>query len=210
MFNISSSFDEKSNQLTYAKYLWTQSKPDPIEPGEKDIVKLGTAADNLFIVQQLDKSGISYSFTNLNNEKKNFEFTTIEADRGGYGVGWMFVKHNRVYQLGHTVNVSWANKDLTVEYATFRDKTLPGSEEKWKIKISGYKKEKVAAEMLASMYDASLDQFYPHQWSTPGVWPYYSNRKSWNSAQNFSKVESNQKYIAIKKAKHLINAMMNY
>jgi hypothetical protein len=193
--------DEKSHQLTFPKYLWTQTNPRAIEPGEKDIVKLGTAADNLFIVQQIDKTGITYSFTNLNNEKKTFEFTTTEADRGGYGVSWMFVKHNRVYQLGHNVNVSWANKDLTVEYATFRDKTLPGSEEKWKIKISGYKKEKVAAEMLASMYDASLDQFYPHQWLKPAVWPYYSNLKSWNGTQNFSKLESNQKYIAIKESK---------
>jgi hypothetical protein len=159
--------DEKSNQLAYPKYLWTQSKAGANEPGEKDIVKLGTAADNLFVVQQLDKSGLVYSFTNLNNEKKNFEFNTTEADRGGYGVSWMFVKHNRVYQYSHTINVSWANKDLKVEYATFRDKTLPGSEEKWKVKISGYKKEKVAAEMLASMYDASLDQFYPHQWFEP-------------------------------------------
>jgi hypothetical protein len=115
----------------------------------------------------------------------------------------MFVKHNRVYQLGHTVNVSWANKDLKIEYGTFRDKTLPGSEEKWKVKISGYKKEKVAAEMLASMYDASLDQFYPHQWYKPGVWPYYSNLKSWNGTQNFSKLESNQKYVAIKESKNI-------
>ena len=193
--------DEKSNQLTQPKYLWAQTNPGAIEPGEKDLVKLGTAADNLFIVQQLDKSGLTYSFTNLNNEKKNFEFTAAEADRGGYGVSWMFVKHNRVYQLGHTVNVSWANKDLKIEYATFRDKTLPGSEEKWKIKISGYKKEKAAAEMLASMYDASLDQFYPHQWFKPGVWPYYSNLKIWNGTQNFSKVESNQKYVSVKESK---------
>jgi hypothetical protein len=67
----------------------------------KKICKVGTAADNLF-VSQLDK--FTYSFTYLNNERKNFEFNT-EADRGGYGVSWMFVKHNRVYQLGHTVKL---------------------------------------------------------------------------------------------------------
>ena len=39
------------------------------------------------------------------------------------------------------------------------------------VKITGYKKEMVAAEMLASMYDASLDQFYPHQWNNPSIWP---------------------------------------
>jgi hypothetical protein len=48
--------------------------------------------------------------------------------------------------------VPWNSKDLKLIYASFRDKTLPGSEEIWKIKISGNKNEKVAAEMLASMY----------------------------------------------------------
>ena len=187
--------DEKSNTLSYPKYLWTQSNNDPVEPGEKDVVKLGSSANDIFIIQQTDRSALSYSYTNLDNEKKNFEFTAEEADRGGYGVSWLFVKHNRVYQFSHIVNVSWANKDLTVEYSTFRDKTLPGSNEQWKVKISGYKKEKVAAEMLASMYDASLDQFYPHQWSKPGIWPYYTNRRSWISQSNFYQFESNNKYV---------------
>ena len=66
-----------------------------------------------------------------------------------------------------TITVPWTNKNIGVEFATFRDKTLPGSEEKWKVKLTGYKNEKVAAEMLASMYDASLDQFYFHQWYKP-------------------------------------------
>ena len=98
----------------------------------------------------------------------------------------MFVKHNRFYQLNQTISVPWTNKDLAIEYATYRDKTLPGSEEKWKIKITGYKKEKVAAEMLASMYDASLDQFAPHSWNEPSIWPYYYNRNSWSGNMNFA------------------------
>ena len=47
--------------------------------------------------------------------------------------------------------------------------------------------------MLASMYDASLDQFYPHQWNQPSIWPTYYNGRSWNGNQNFVKVESNLK-----------------
>ena len=157
-------YDEKSNQLNNPQYLWTEASQTTVEPGEKLLVKLGTSADNLFVVQQLDKGTRStskvrtsnYSFIKLNNEKKSFDFTATEADRGGYGVGWLFIKHNRFYHYNQTITVPWTNKDLKIEYATYRDKTLPGSEEKWKLKISGYKNEKVAAEMLASMYDASL------------------------------------------------------
>jgi hypothetical protein len=194
-------FDEKSNQLNYPEYLWTSTKNEDPEPGEKMTVKLGTAADNLFIIQETNKqpavsgrqSTASFSYFNLNNEKRSIDYEATEADRGGFGIGYLFVKHNRFHQFQQTVRVPWSNKDLKIEYATFRDKTLPGSEEKWKVKITGFKKEKVAAEMLASMYDASLDQFYPHYWQQPSIWPYQYNNRNWNGTQNFTKIESEQR-----------------
>lgn len=195
--------NEKSNQLAYPKYLWSESSNRQIEPGEKTAVKIGTSADNLFVVHEVDKTRNSrltahiYQFTSLNNEIKSIEFTATEDDRGGYGVNWFFIKHNRFYSLNKTIAVPWANKDLKIEYATFRDKTLPGSEEKWKIKISGYKKEKITAEMLASMYDASLDQFKMHSWYKPSIWPYYNSRIYWNSSQNFVNIISLQKWIPV-------------
>ncbi|MBS1656339.1 MAG: alpha-2-macroglobulin, partial [Bacteroidetes bacterium] len=91
--------------------------------------------------------------------------------------------------------VPWSNKELQISYESFRDKTLPGSEEKWKVKISGYKKEKVAAEMLATMYDASLDQFQPHSWIQPSLWPHYYALQRWDGNKNFSQVQAEQKWL---------------
>jgi hypothetical protein len=134
-----------------------------------------------------------YEYAGLDNEKKSFEFNATEADRGGYGVHFLFVKNNRFYEYNDIITIPWTNKDLNIEYATFRDKTLPGSEEKWKVKISGFKKEKIAAEILASMYDASLDQFKFHSWSEPNIWPQYSYNSLWKSDHNFSEFESEGK-----------------
>lgn len=203
-------FDENSKQLNHPEYLWTGIQKTIAEPGETAKIELGSTATNLFVVHQLDKTtadnkkeNADYSFINLSDEKKTFSFPVTEADRGGYGVGWMFVKHNRFYQLNQTISVPWTNKDLSIEYATFRDKTLPGSEEKWKVKISGHKNEKVAAEMLASMYDASLDQFVPHSWNKPNIWPYYYNNHSWSGTQNFTQIQSTQQYINDQQAKYV-------
>lgn len=210
-------FDEKSTKLASAKYLWFRGSK-PIEPGEKTSIRLGTSSDNLFVVQQIEKrfpgnlqrpvidqqTAVDYSFTRLNNEKKSFEFTANESDRGGYGVMYFFVKHNRFYNYNDIIQVPWTNKDLTIEYASFRDKTLPGSEEKWSVKISGFKKEMVAAEMLAGMYDASLDQFKPHEWNKPSIWPYYRFTQSWNVNLNFAGVESQQKPQMDAESKYVI------
>ena len=191
-------YDEKSNQLSHPQYLWSGKTQTVIEPGETAKIKLGTAADDLFIIQEIDKSSIGqeqsvdFSSLRLNNETRTFSFTATESDRGGYGVSWVFIRNNRFYQLNQTISVPWTNKDLQIEFATFRDKTLPGSEEKWKVKITGYKNEKVAAEMLASMYDASLDQFKPHSWNKPTIWPCCCyGGFSWNGSQDFAGVQSN-------------------
>lgn len=185
-------YSEKQKQPTRPEYLWTKA-PKPIEPGEKTAVEIGSSASDVFLIQELNKSTSQYSFSKLNNSIKDFEFGATEADRGGYGVNYLFVKNNRVYTNQNTIAVPWSNKDLKIEYETFRDKTLPGAEEKWSIKISGYKGEKIAAEMLASMYDASLDQFQPHQWYKPGIWPNYFNRSNWQGNSNFNAVQSQEK-----------------
>lgn len=202
-------FDEKSNQLSRPDYLWAGIQKTIVEPGETAKVELGTAADNLFVVHQINKdanagsSTNDYKFLKLTNQKQTFSFPATEEDRGGYGVGWMFIKHNRFYQLNHIISVPWTNKELAIEYATYRDRTLPGSEEKWKLKITGYKNEKVAAEMLASMYDASLDQFVSHNWYAPFIWASYYNNRSWNGSQNFNQVQSNQKYFQAEEQKYV-------
>ncbi len=152
------------------------------------------SANDLFVIRQTIKTvnnkqkDSKYEYAGLDNEKKSFEFAATEADRGGYGVNFFFVKNNRFYEYNDIINIPWTNKDLNIEYATFRDKTLPGSEEKWKVKISGFKKEKIAAEILASMYDASLDQFKMHSWGEPNIWPQYFYNSLWKSDHNFSRV----------------------
>ncbi|MDQ6757822.1 MAG: MG2 domain-containing protein [Bacteroidota bacterium] len=193
-------YDTKASSLPAPAYTWNSVIKNVAQPGEKAQFISGTSANDIFLIQQVDKTTnhklqtTNYEFYSLNNEKKTFEFPVTEEDRGGFGVYQFFVRDNRVYTNTWNVSVPWTNKQLDITFTTFRDKTLPGSEEKWKVKISGSKKEKVAAEMLASMYDASLDQFKPHSWNSLNVWPSYTASHTWNGWQNFSSVHSQQKW----------------
>lgn len=186
---------DNQNQLNRPSYLWTGNITTTIEPGEVASINLGSSADQLFVVQKLSKDSVNYSYFALSKEKKKLYFPVTETDRGGFGVGWVFIKHNRVYQVNELINVPWTNKDLSIEYASYREKTLPGSEEKWKLKISGAKNEKVAAELLAGMYDASLDQFVQHNWYKPPIWQNSFIKDKWNTSLNFGIKKSHEKYI---------------
>ena len=199
-------YDMKAASLPAPAYLWSTVLQNIVVPGETAKFIAGTSANDLFLIQQTTKNKSvnrqqrlatdesHFVFYPLNNEKKIFAFPVTEEDRGGYGVSQFFVKDNRIYSNAWGIDVPWTNKQLDITFATYRDKTLPGSEEKWKVKISGYKGQKVVAEMLASMYDASLDQFKPHNWSGLNIWPNNYNSASWNGQQNFTSVRSFEKW----------------
>lgn len=92
------------------------------------------------------------------------DFTATEKERGQMIVTLAYMRHNRAYVSYQPVPVPWDDKKLSIEYAVFRDQLKPGQDEEWQLKIKGPNGEKVAAEVLASMYDASLDQFVPNNW----------------------------------------------
>ena len=52
----------------------------------------------------------------------------------------------------------------------------PGDREEWRLTIERSGGEAVAAQLLAGMYDASLDAFVPHAWQVPDLWPVHRPR----------------------------------
>lgn len=112
-----------------------------------------------------------------------------EDDRGGISIQNYFVKNNRFYLVQDEAQVPWTNKQLQIKWATHRDKLLPGSKETWQFTISGSEKEKVAAEMMATLYDASLDDLKQHQWNINALLenvsiPYISAQNNGSSMSN--------------------------
>ena len=165
-----------------------------VEPGQKVgyIIKSGFPDTWLIhTVSKMDKTTARTYLSVKPGQPYQNEITVNENDRGGIAINYLFVQHNRVYKDEENIPVPWDNKELEISYQTFRDKLLPGSKEKWTAKITGSKGEKLAAEMLVSMYDASLDQFKPQSWSALNVWPGLSNRVSWFE-NGFSAVSSEE------------------
>jgi hypothetical protein len=154
------------------------------EPGEKIRYHIATGFSKIWVIQSLSKmeedtKTLYQSITA--SQPFNNEIDVAEKDRGGMAMSYAFVQHNRVYEGQESFDIPWSNKELNIEYTSFRDKLLPGAEEKWTVKISGNKGEKVAAEMLTAMYDASLDQFKPHSWNAFNFWPGLYKAVDWTS-----------------------------
>jgi len=120
----------------------------------------------------------------LSNQQKMIEIPIEEKYRGNFKINIVFVKDNRVYIDEHIFKVPFSNKKLDLEFASFRNKLLPGQNEEWKIKIRNNKGEKVFAEMLAGMYDASLDAFSQNNWFLD-LYKNNQNLLSWRTSNSF-------------------------
>jgi uncharacterized protein YfaS (alpha-2-macroglobulin family) len=150
--------------------------------GETAFVTFGSSAENLSITVSVekDKKIIKTEILHLNNNKKTISIPIIKNDLGGFVVNYSFAAFNSFQSGSQAISVPYPKTNLEIETLTFRDKLQPGIDETWQFKIKGPYGEKVSAEILASMYDASLDQFKPHTWSfNPIENPiYYSNSNS--------------------------------
>jgi uncharacterized protein YfaS (alpha-2-macroglobulin family) len=91
-------------------------------------------------------------------------------DRGGFSVRVSTVREHREMALIRSVDVPWSDRGLDLSFKTFRDTLRPKARETWTVVVSDAKGKPVeagAAEVLAAMYDKSLDVFAPHQIPLP-------------------------------------------
>lgn len=161
-------------------------------PNEVAEITVSTAAEDIVVSVDIEKNHkIIKSYTlPLNANTKTISVPVTANDYGGFVVHVSFAAFNSFHRSALLINVPYPKSELQIETLTFRDKLQPGTDETWSFKIKGPKGEQVAAELLASMYDASLDQFKPQQWQfSPLYQPQYysqSGRSAYRAFYNAS------------------------
>jgi len=170
-------YSEKDKTIPYNTIDWFTEVKTFCEPGETAQFLIGSGLEDVTVLYEIERQ---YKITKkewitLNKEQKLIEIPVKEEDRGNFTVHFVFVKNNRIYNHSSIVYVPRTDKQLDIEFQTFRDKLLPGAEEKWSLTIKGRNGEKVMAEMLMTMYDESLDKFAVNNWYFNIYSSYYDN-----------------------------------
>lgn len=161
---------------------------DSYSVNQNVLVTLGSSAENITITLDIEKNHkiIKTLTVPLNNNKKTITIPVTKEDLGGFALHYSFAAYNSFHSSTLTIAVPYPKTDLEIETLTFRDKLQPGTDETWSFKLKGPKGDKVSAELLASMYDASLDQFKPHSWSfNPINQPVYYSFNNRSASQSF-------------------------
>jgi len=144
---------------------------EQLKVGDRFEAFWGTGYDSGRCHIRIEQSGkiLKKFWTPTGNTMHSFSFQVTENLRGGFVVNFIYVRENRVYQENIAVEVPWTNKELDVIVEHFRDKLQPGEKETVTLRVKGKEKPITEAEVLATMYDYSLDQYYPNIWNTLNI-----------------------------------------
>ena len=88
-----------------------------------------------------------------------------EAERGGLGIVVWMVRDHQYLSEHLSLTVPWDNKELHLSFSTFRDKLRPGTRETFRVLVKNPQGQPLGpglVELLAYMYDKSLDLFGAH------------------------------------------------
>ncbi len=170
-------YDTNDDIVPANKTFFSWLDKDVYEPKQTATLHYGTSAErlNVLIEEEINNKIVKRSWHPIEGMVE-YAVKLEEEYRGNIFLHISYVMDNRSTLETKTIEIPFTNKDLTFEYQTFRDKMEPGSEEEWRIKISGKDKDKALAEMAATMYDASLDQFAANHWGLnlyPSRYPIY-------------------------------------
>ncbi|MGB5163377.1 MAG: alpha-2-macroglobulin family protein [Thermoanaerobaculia bacterium] len=105
------------------------------------------------------------------------EFPVDSSRRGGFSFLLSTLVDYQFISASQAIWVPWEDRELQLAFSSFRDLLRPGSQETWRVTVSssdGRRLERGAAELLAYMYDRSLDLFAPH--NPPSVLSLYPTR----------------------------------
>lgn len=156
-------------------------------PGAQAELTVISGYKNLYLLRTVkDMNGLHPTDSLIyQNAPTHWSRKITDADRGGMMVSYLTVKENRVYNEAAIIAIPWDNKDLHIRWETHRDKLQPGAHETWTMVVSGTQKEKIAAELVATLYDASLEAFKPHRWWIQGIYPTLNTGLYWSTGNGF-------------------------
>ena len=173
-----------------------QSATQFANDGTPITIQVGSSAQNVHIVYSIfaGKKLIEQGSVDKNNQLINRKLTYKDEYGNGLLLTFAWVKNGKCYTHSAQIQRPMPDKKLTLEWATFRDRLTPGQKEEWTLTIKDAEGNPVDANMMATLYDQSLNQLVKHQWAfRPYIWlPLPNTQWRFRTIYNFNRYTAAQ------------------
>jgi len=136
---------------------WVNPINTKVKGGGTATFWVGTGRANTVLMEKYIGNKIAASqWINIPEGRQQKVDVEIGAEERNVNIQFLTVSQNRSYSNYEQIKINTTDERLKIKFITHRDKLQPGEKETWKLQVTG-KTEDIQAEMLANMYDASLD-----------------------------------------------------
>jgi len=145
-----------------------------VPPGSAFTAVVGTGYESGRALIEISQAGevLKRFWTEPGRTQWPVTFTPDATNRGGFSVTAWMVRDGRLHLEQKTIDVPWTDKTLAISWERFTRRIEPAAREVWRARITSVPDPlagPVVAEMLAVLYDQSLDALAEHQWPADGL-----------------------------------------
>ena len=164
-------YDTNKNTPPHKMALWQKTDKDTYSIGSTAIIDIKTSIPNSMLFFSICKGNkvVKERWIDIKDTIKE-RVPLTQDDSGDLFYSIIMVKDGRDYSQHGVIKVPWKNR-LKVEYVSFKDILKPDSKEEWKIKISRLNREDEKVQMVATLYDASIDKLIKNDFRIKNLYP---------------------------------------
>lgn len=189
--------DEKGRQIDY-KSTFTLYSIDDKKPAEESLLwliplktecgsnenaefVLGSSFDSHILMEVYDQQVlVERSIVDVKSKCSRFRVKYKGSFSDRIYIKFLAVKNGKVEAKELALSRIQKPRNLKMELTHIKQVYAPGDKDKWSVRITDVDGNPVTAELLASMYDLSLDAICGNQWSFDPVQIYYKQPNGWN------------------------------
>ncbi len=168
-FTLFHFYDKKPPVTTY---LWRYDATTECRVGEPAVVLFGSSADVRVLFEVYDdKILVDRKWLNINNNVRRVVVPFLSQYGKSISINFSFFCKGKFFN--ETVKATQVEQERKISYRwdTFRSKLIPGQKEEWKLTLLDHTNYPLKAELMAQMYDLSLDRIkkYTPQFDFPTI-----------------------------------------
>lgn len=193
-FTVFSLDDTKPCESPMPEWFYASASQFPTD-GKPVTVQVGGSADDLHIIYSIFSGNtiVESGTTNLSNALVNRKFTYKEEYGDGLTLAYAWMHDAKAHTWTTSISRPLPDDELKMEWTTFRDRLTPGQEETWTLRVNKPDGTPADAQLMATLYDKSLDQLSKHAWNLTPPRYVWTPTTRWQTTTNNSHDASGNK-----------------
>ena len=147
-------------------WFWQSDTQFPND-GKPVTVQVGSSDKDVHIVYSIFAGNkvVERGAVDKSDQLMNLKLNYKEEYGNGLLLTFAWVKNGNCYTHTAQIQRPLPDKKLRLEWTTFRDRLTPGQQEEWTLTVKDCDGRPVDAQLMATLYDKSLEMLTRHQWS---------------------------------------------